>query len=149
MTETFNNVVMGLGVTFSFTPSGSSLTSVTQLQSVEAPSIEMGTWESTGLASTSKEYVPTIPDGGEVTLVIIYDPSNANHALIPSTLYAKKLCACSVNFPAAIGPSASATSAHSETFNAYFTGFQATGMEVESGVIANVKLKVTGDVTFA
>lgn len=150
MTQTFATVVPGSGTTFSFTPIGQSVTTLIQVQSIEAPSLEMGTWESTPLGASSKQFIPTIPDGGEVSLVLIYDPSNAGHALITTTMLAKTLCSCAVAFAGSIGSISGATgTAHTETFYAYFTGFQATSIEVESGVLANVKLKVTGDVTFA
>lgn len=149
MTETYNVVSPGIGGTFAFTPAGGSSTTVTQIQKIDPPATEMGTFETTGLASSSKEVIPTLPDNGELGITIYYEQGTTSHAAIITAMQAKKACACVLTFAAAIGQGASGTTTHTATFNGYITGFAPTGMEAESGLTADVKIKVNGDITYA
>jgi hypothetical protein len=57
----------------------STLTTIPQVVSVTPPSLEMGNVETTHLTSTARENKATIPDPGEVSFSLEWDPANTVH----------------------------------------------------------------------
>lgn len=147
MTYTYVNAVLGKGVDFAFTPAGGSSTTVTQVLSFDAPTIEMGQAESSALGSGAKEYVPTIYDGGELGMTLQLDFGQDSHTAITTALMAGTFCSGTLTFPAAISPSVSGATTHTYTFTFFFTSFQPTNIDLENEVQAEVKAKITGPVT--
>lgn len=149
MTETYNISTPGLGITLGYcTTSGGSYTTLAQVKSIDGPSFEVGSWEATGLASSSKEFLPTIFSGGEFSATVNYNPSDTTHQSIYTTMVAKTIMYWKVTFPAAIGPGASGETSHYFEFAGFISGFAVSGEEAESFAEAAIKITVTGDVAF-
>ena len=70
------------GTTFSIsTDSGSTYTAVGQVRDISGPSLSQDTVETTHHTSTAayRTYVPSLLDGGEVTIEILFDPVLVTH----------------------------------------------------------------------
>jgi hypothetical protein len=144
VTVTYNVAVPGKGVTIGYsTTSGGSYTPVAQLKSVDQPSMEMGTWESTGLSSLAKEFLATILDGGEVSIHAIWNPNATTHAALFTHFTAGDILYWSISFPSLVGPGATGAGV-ALTFVGILTGFENTPSEVESYHEAAWKIKVSG-----
>lgn len=153
VTVTYNVGIPGLGVTIAYsTTSGGTYTPVGQLQSIDGVDFSVGTWDSTGTASVAKEKLATIFDAGDFGFKCIFNPSDATHVYIltsmssipPTLLYWK------FTFPSPVGPGASAPeTAKTYVFPAWITGYNVSGFEPESDAVLAVKLSITGQVTVA
>lgn len=115
-----------------------SYSAVSQVQTIEGPSAEMGTREITHLGSVAREFAPTIVNGGTITAGVIYDPSNAGQALIqqtvhttgvPSSLFWKVIFSTTTKFFA---------------FEGIPTQFAISGVTVDDTVLANLGIQVSG-----
>jgi hypothetical protein len=70
----------GKGTTISVTTSGSTtFVAISQCVAITPPAMEMGEVEVTHLGDTWRQFLPTILDGGEVTVGIEWDPAAASH----------------------------------------------------------------------
>jgi len=145
----FNAVIPGLGIKVSYCATeGGSYTEVGQLKSVDGLAAEVGMYDSTGLASTAAEQVPTLFKAGEFGFATIFDPSNATHVALAAALVAKTLSYWKFIFPSPIGPGASAPgSPKSYNFAGYLNKFATSGHEVEGGAEAAFGLGITGPLT--
>lgn len=145
----FNNTIPGLGCTVSYsTTSGGSYTTVGQLKSIEGTSFETAMVDTTGLASTSGEQVPSLFKAGEFGFSVWFDPSNTTHAALQTALTAKTLLYWKLTFPSPIGPGATAPgSPKTYAWAGYVSGTSLSGFEIESEVECAYKIAITGDVS--
>ena len=118
----------------------SSYTSIAGVRSISGPGIKLGNRDVTSLLSSWMENAPTIPDGGELSIDIMYD----------STSDTQKYIQTSIATPVSSGHSWKIILANSKffTFNGNITGFAFSGMDVEGTVTAQLGLKVNGAITF-
>jgi hypothetical protein len=119
-------------------------TAIAQVVSLDGPSAEVGTRETTHLTSTAKTYAHTILDSGEVSGQLEFDPKGTSHAILLGLLSTplsdvqwQMLFADATN-----GPSTA-------TFVGVLTKFAPTGIEVEANLLADFTIKISGGVTWA
>lgn len=112
---------------------------VGQVKSISGPSISCADVDVTSLSSTLKEYAPGIPDGGDVSLEVWMDLTDAGQDAI---------------FTDANTPNASQTfsidlsNGDQFSWSGYVKKFETSGYEVDGYVTASVDIKVNGTVTF-
>jgi predicted secreted protein len=117
----------------------SVFTAIAQVVNLTPPSMEMGTSETTHLASTWREYISSIPDGGEIELTIEYDSASSTHASLWSKFTGGAVESWQVVFND-VGDTLVA-------FSGIITGFEFDEVAVDNVVTATVKVKITGAVT--
>jgi hypothetical protein len=120
----------------------SVLTAIAQVTEIDGPSIEVGTKEITNLSDTVKKFRALLPDYGEVTFTIEYDPADTTHAFLQTTVATSPQSAIVYELDFS-------DTTHKATFSAFITEFHPKGMTPEDTLEADVKLKITGVVTFA
>jgi hypothetical protein len=118
-------------------------TAVTQVVEVDGPAATVGTKETTNLSNTSKSYRAQLPDGGEVSATIQYDPADATHQALTTLInqWPQALTTYSVTFNTTAGTDKA-------TFSAILTEFHPKGMNTEDNLEADIKFKVSGVVTW-
>lgn len=104
---------------------------------------EVGSVETTNLASTAKTYRPTLPDGGEVSLEIEYDPTDTgvsgSHGWLKSIQQTPAVFTWQIAYPT--------TPVATDTFLGFLTkgpGRNAGGPE--ENLTGALTLKVTGPI---
>ena len=117
-------------------------TTIAQVISLDGPSREVGTRETTTLSSTAKTYAPTIPDSGEVSGQLAYDPKGTSHTILEGLI---KTPVADQEWEIAF---ADATNGPTMAqFLGILTKFAPTGIEVEANLLADFTIKVSGLVT--
>jgi hypothetical protein len=120
---------------------GSSLTALAQVLSIDGPSMEQGTRETTHLGTVSwKTFAGTISDGGEISATILFDPADSTHAAMITAITTTVAFVWNLIF--------ADTGAGTFSFSGILTKFATTGMEVEANLEAQITIKITGAVTF-
>jgi hypothetical protein len=119
-------------------------TTIGQRVSIGGPGISVEPVETTHLDSTWKAFRPSkVPDGGEVSMQLEYDPEDAVHIIIlghlttpPTTLPNWRI----------VFNNGTGTRKHYQ-FAGFPTEWSPTGMEVEGNLLADVTIKVSGAIT--
>lgn len=133
-----------LGTTFAYSTDGTVYTTVGEVLSVGgAGGGEVGERDTTTLASTVKTNMPTIPDNGEVTIELNWDPADTGHQQLrtwkntpPATLPYFK-----VTF--------ATTASNTAVFNGWVKSIDGTNAEgTDENLTATVTLRVSGAVTY-
>lgn len=119
----------------------STLTTVAQLVSMEYSGVEVVSVPTTVINTTgAKSFRPgTIPDSGELTFTLFYDPADTVHANILTNTKAPAVRNWSVTY--------TDTGGAVDTFAGFVTKFAPNGFEQESNVGASVTIKITGAIT--
>lgn len=122
---------------------GGSYSTIAYVRDVGGPNISLDTIEVTTHSSTGgwREFIPGLLDGGEVTLDLFIDLSQAtqgNSTGLLSELTGRTVEGFRITWP----------DASTATFNAIVTSWE-PGAVVDSALSGNVTLKITGAVTFA
>lgn len=119
-----------------------SYTTVAQRVKVEGPDGSNELVDTSDLDSTAVERNPTIPDGGDVTLSIWFDPNESTHTQLETWRTSPPSTAplFQVVFPTS--PSKKVQ------FGAWVSAFKPTGMEVKGYLQADVTLSITGAITW-
>lgn len=125
---------IGLGVTISI-----AATAEAQVRSISGPSPSVGQVETTALSSTWKTFLPTLPDGGEFSFVISYDPLDTGHQGLQTL----------VGTPAAVACVLTLHNSKTVSFSAFLTKLEISGLSPEEVISATVGFKVTGAMVFA
>lgn len=124
---------LGTGVTF---------TTIDQVLSIDGPSNEVGSAETTHLLSARKTYRPTLPDGGELSFELEYDPSDtAGHAYLRGLADAPAILTWRVSYPT--------SPVIHDTFEGFLTKFGTSAGGPEENLTASATIKVTGAVVTA
>ncbi|CEF48253.1 unnamed protein product [uncultured bacterium] len=133
-------VLVGLGTSLKFTIS-STLTAVAQVMSIDGPNVEAATTETTNLSDVVRKFRAQLPDPGEITFTIEYDPADTGHtALFTAVMsFPQTAVACELDF--------AGTGTHKWAFNGLVTRFGLKGMNVDDNLEADVTIKVTGNIT--
>jgi hypothetical protein len=121
--------VKGLGTTISI--GGTTIGNLTDISGVN-DSVE--TMEVTTLASTVKDYIPGIFDGGEVTISGFFEPGNAGQSALNTAFAAGTESQVIITFPSSMGAT--------WTFNALVTS-RTTGATISDPVSFEATLLLT------
>ena len=111
-------------------------TTIAQRVSIDGPEIEVGTADTTTLDSSTKTSRPTIPDGGELSGTLFFDPQDPTHLFLYALLSSPAITPFQLIFND-VGPTTWA-------FNGILTKFKPNGMEVESNLGADFTIKLNG-----
>ena len=114
-------------------------TNITQLVNVTAPQMENPEIDTTVLSDTWRNFIASIPDGGELTFTVNYDASTAVHGTLTTNFAAGTSSAWVVTF--------ADTGAATVGFSGPITGFSWGEAAVDNLVTAQVTVKVTGAIT--
>lgn len=121
---------------------GTTYTPIGQVMSIDGPSNEIGSSETTHLGSTRKTFRPTLPAGGEVTFELEYDPSDtAGHAFLRGLADSPQVLSWRVSYPL--------TPVINDTFEGFLTKFSTSAGGPEDNLMASATIKVTGAVVTA
>jgi hypothetical protein len=133
-----------LGTTLKVDKTGgtSPTTQVGQILSIDGPSSEVGSVETTNLSSTWKQYRPTLPDGGEVSMEIEYDPTDtgtgSSHGFLKTIAGTPAKYTWVVTYPT--------TPACTDTFVAFLTKLGRSAGGAEENLTSSFTLKIDGTV---
>lgn len=136
------SVIPALGTTISVAKTGGetpTYTEISQVLSIEGASNEVGSVETTHLKSTRKTYRPGLPDGGEVSFEIEYDPADAEHVWLRSLADAPAVKSWRISYP-------TQPKATLDTFDGFLTAFGPSAGGAEENLSASITIKVTGPV---
>lgn len=135
-----SKVVKGKGTTIGFASGSGTAADIGQVVSISGPSASVGTVDVTELLSTSRSFLSTIGDAGELTFTVNYEGTAAGL----TDLFA---------YVAAPADDLTWTITLSDdtTISAggILTGYSFTGFEVDNKVEAEISVKLTGDITIA
>jgi hypothetical protein len=115
---------------------GTTYTTIAQRLSLDGPEMEVGTVETTHLDSAAKTFRATLPDGGEMSGTLEYDPQDAGHVVLFNLIWSPTPNGDLWNLVFSDNSIAN--------FTGILTGFKPTGMEVEERLQAEFKIKVSG-----
>lgn len=120
-----------------------SYTEIGLVESLDGPSRELGTRETTHLhTTTGKTFAATLIDNGEISGTVQYDPKSTNHAAMETIFTAKANC----HFQLLLAD----TGATTITFDGVLTKWGAiNGVGVEDNLLADFSIKISGDITIA
>lgn len=121
-------------LTISATP-----TTVVQMVNVTSPQMENPEIDTTVLSDSWRTFIASIPDGGEVTLTMNYDASQATHAQLTTNFAAGTSGTWKITFT---DPGAATIE-----FAGPITAFAWGEAAVDNLITASVTIKVTGSVT--
>lgn len=114
-------------------------TAIAQVVGITPPSMDMGTTETTHLLSTWREFIGTIPDGGEIQFTVEYDAANATHAAIWAKFVVGAIELWKVVFTdlgnAEVG------------FSGIITGFHFDEVVIDNVATVQITVKISGAVT--
>ena len=133
-----------LGTTFAHGVAGSppTYTLIAQVTSIDGPESEMGTVETTNLASVAKTYRKSLFDGNEVSIELQLDPKSDTHVLLTGLFFGNTQISSGELWQIVF---ADATNGPSKvTFSAIITKLGPSGMEPESNMTANMTVKISG-----
>lgn len=112
---------------------------ISQVLSIEGASNEVGSIETTHLQSARKTYRPGLPDGGEVSFEVEYDPSDPDHKFLRGLADEPEILSWQVSYP-------TEPKATLDTFDGFLTGFTPSAGGAEENLTASITIKVTGPV---
>jgi hypothetical protein len=134
--------VPGKGTILSHGVAGSPIvyTAITQRASIDGPDATVGTAKTTDLDSVAEEYRPTLPDGGELSMEIWYDPAGTTHKLLTTFQVTPSVELWQLTF--------ADTGVSKIPFSGILTGFKPAGMNPDGYLTASIKIKSTGGLTW-
>ena len=134
-----------LGTTLKVDKTGgtSPTTVVGQIMSIDGPSSEVGSVETTNLASTFRQWRYTIADGGELNMEIEYDPTDTgttgSHGFLKSLLATPQMLTWQVCYPT--------TPPATDTFLGFMTKLGRSAGGPEENLLSSFTIKINGPVT--
>ncbi len=135
-------IVPGQGTILKSTLGNNNAIALFQLVEMDGPTAEVGTKEITNLGDTVKKYRAQLPDGGEITGTIQYDPADGTHTALTTLINAWPQQSKSWS---EVLPTANNSTL---TFSAFLTKFSPKGMNEDDNLEADISLKITGLVTW-
>lgn len=112
---------------------------IPQTVSITPPTVEMGSVETTHMASTARNHKSTIVDSGEVSFQLEYDPADVLHVL----LWTKFQAGTVENWKIILTD----TGATEVDFSAFVMNFGIEELTVDNLAVVPVTLKIDGAVT--
>jgi hypothetical protein len=120
-------------------------TALAQVVSLDGPSTEIGTRETTHLGSgVVKTFAPTLVDNGTVSGQIEFDPKSDTHAYLVTVSQTPV-----ANDQWKMTFADNHTGASTATFVGHLTKLAPTGIETEANLLADFEIKISGAVTWA
>ena len=113
--------------------------SIAQILDITPPQVSNEPQEVTTLSDTWATFLATLPDGGEVTLTLLWDHDSATHA----TLWTMATDGSSATFVITL-PAPSSTT---YSFTGRVSGISGQQITAKNTVQANVTIKVSGAIT--
>lgn len=115
---------------------GGSYVDIAAIMNITPPNQQRDALETTkhNDADRFRTFIPGLVDPGEVSLVVLYDPSDATHGF-QAELGSATVASYRITFPTTV--------AYTLTFDAFLTSFEPTG-EVDGLLTANVTYKISG-----
>ena len=113
---------------------------IEQVVSISGPDGSVGEIDVTHLASTGKEYIGALPDFGQISLEVVWDPTLATHSAIWTDFLAQTVASYQIRL--------SDSPQSTLTFSAYPSQYSAQ-LATDDRVSATISLKVSGSVTLA
>ncbi len=123
---------------FSMNVDSGGMTAIVQITSISGPGISQEPVDVTDLDDTWKTFVVDIPDGGEVTVELIWDPETATHVDFIDMLADTVVTPCQIVY--------SDDGAAKYAWNGWLTNFEPTANRGEA-LTATATIKVTGAIT--
>jgi hypothetical protein len=112
-------------------------TACVKVVNIDGPGVSAASIDVTALDSAGIESLPDIPDYGEVTMDVVYDPKEATHSSILAAMAAKTVAAKSVEYP----------DGSSHGGNGFYTGFKPKAARGDK-LAAEIKVRAAGVWTF-
>ena len=117
-------------------------TTIGQVLSITGPAPSVASVETTALSSTRHTYRPSkVPESGEVTFQIQGDPNDATQIILQGLMDAPVLKNWRITAADGFGTPSK------DTFSGFLTAYNRSGQEVESNVIIDATIKLTGAIT--
>ncbi len=123
---------------FTMNVDSGGVTSIIQITSIVGPGISRDAIDVTDLSDTWKAFLMDIPDGGEVTLDLIWDPSHATHIDFFDMLDDDVVTPCTIVY--------SDAGSRTIVFSGYIQNFEPTASQ-GAELTATATIKVSGAVT--
>lgn len=122
-------------------------TALLQVVSLDGPSSEMGTRETTHLtsANSAKTYAKTLFDGGEVSGQLEIDPKGDTHSVWLALFYSNTQVTNGEQWQMTFVDAGVSKA----TFLGILTKFNVTGVEMEANLLADFTIKISGVVTWS
>jgi hypothetical protein len=113
--------------------------------SIGGPTMAVPSIDKTTLDDPKRRFRPGLPDAGEISLSVYYDPKVASHVTLLTWWKTPGLKACELEFADGnpVGPVAGTIYA----FSAFLAGMDHNGEELDGMLGADVTLKLDGDIT--
>ncbi len=135
-------IVPGQGTILKTVVNTNANTAIFQLVEMDGPTAETGSKEITNLGDVVKKYRAQLPDAGEITGTIQYDPADATHHELTLMINAWPQAARAW---VEVLPTANNSAL---TFSAFLTKFSPKGMNEDDNLEADISLKLTGLITW-
>jgi hypothetical protein len=129
-------IAQGTKISVDKTGSG-TYTVLAQVESFDGPSNTVGSIETTNLASARKTYRPGLPDGGEISFDLQFDPADTGHIFLRGLADTPEILSWQVSYP-------TDTHATLDTFDGFLTEYHPSGDGPEGLIMAAVTIKITG-----
>lgn len=140
-------ILIGKGTKFSHSATqGGTYVDIPQSYSVAGPSLSTGVIEQVHLQSTFKLKRNVLPDPGELTLRLFYDPTDTEHAAIRTSWLNGTTRWYKLTL---VSPADGTTVKGTITFSAIVTGFPIDEIQNEQNVTMPVTLTLTSLPVFA
>lgn len=124
------------------TPTVPVWTTVTERVSIDPPDGKIEDKETSGLDSKAKEFLPGLPESGDLGMQVWYVPTDPTHQFLWGLFIAPRALLWQLVF-------ADGTTTPSDfVFGGYLNGFKPGGIEPGGYLTADIKIKVTGLPTF-
>lgn len=124
------------------TPPTLTFADISPVVSIEGNEVTAEDVDRTDLLSTMKEFRPSsIPDPGEMSLTLLFDPQDTNHQALQDDAYSP-----TVRTWRLVYNNGTTTRPHDE-FSGYIKSFKTTGIEQDSDLQAEISIKITGTIT--
>lgn len=126
-------------------------TTIAQVRDISGPGLASEQIEVSHRQSRYRRYVAGMLDGGEVTFQIVFDPDHASHdPTLTNSMFAYAVSGDTapfrITFPGAVGVVEDGNTIAS--FAAFVANFEISS-PLEDGLLADLTLKISGDITWA
>lgn len=119
---------------------GGTYTTLADIVSFDGPSNSVGKVETTNLSSPRKTYRPGLPDGGDLSFDLQFDPADTTHTYLRSLADTPAVLTWQVSYP-------TLPKATLDTFEGFLTEFKPGGGGAEELITASVTIAITGAIT--
>ena len=137
------NFVPGKGTLLKMKISG-TFTAIANRVEIEGPDAELGIRKTTNLDSTFEGKRPTVPDLGQVTMTVFYDPNDSAHGTARARVFSPPSAPDLFEIIWADGD----TTPSQDAFSGYITKWTPTGIKVDDTLQAKVTIELTDAYTF-